>query len=423
MLRIMSRFGQILCSPFIITLFALVVRIALAIPLSQHNLFLSNEPSHIAAHLANGEGFSSPYDWSPLAPTAQQPPLYPFLLSLVFRLAGVYSHRSLLIIFSFNILLGSFVCFLIYRVGERYLSRSAAVIASWLWALVPAVAAADLYLSNYVIAAAFILGVLLMLPWFEQRPAWFGIYLGIGGLLNPMLLLTWLASWQWMPRKSSALTAMLVAFGVMSPWMVRNYFVMGHVYLALRDSFGQALYVGNHPGMKPGDTYDYSDAQDDAHQFSVRGEDGFMRWKLLQALAFIRSSPSGFALRSFKRMQAFWLSPYRAFYGLVLIFCFAGAVSESPSRFFTITMFLLYPLAFYVTETAWAVSYRHPIEPLVLLCAGHGLARGVRKFSSGSAPGRLCMRYQTPENCRKVGVLDVTRIARTTTFAESSKPI
>ena len=47
------------------------------------------EMGWIARALAGGHGFSSPY-FPITGPTAMQPPLYPWLLSLVFRLFGTY---------------------------------------------------------------------------------------------------------------------------------------------------------------------------------------------------------------------------------------------------------------------------------------------------------------------------------------------
>ena len=55
------------------------------------------EMGWIARALASGHGFSSPY-WPWSGPTAMQPPLYPTLLSLVFRLFGVYSLTSAFVI-------------------------------------------------------------------------------------------------------------------------------------------------------------------------------------------------------------------------------------------------------------------------------------------------------------------------------------
>ena len=82
-------------------------------------LFYGNEPSHIAAHLAKGEGFSSPYPWTPVSPTAQQPPLYPFLLAIIFKAFGVLSLRSLQVIVWLNAVAGTAASLLIYWVGRR----------------------------------------------------------------------------------------------------------------------------------------------------------------------------------------------------------------------------------------------------------------------------------------------------------------
>ena len=65
------------------------------------NPFQGNEASHIAAHLVHGDGFASPF--TDLAiPTAQQPPLYPFLMAGIFKLFGAFSRISLYLILAAN---------------------------------------------------------------------------------------------------------------------------------------------------------------------------------------------------------------------------------------------------------------------------------------------------------------------------------
>src|SRR5580700_9995957 len=67
------------------------------------------EMGWIARALATGHGFSSPYPpWS--GPTAMQPPLYPSLLSLVFRVFGIYSLTSGFVILTINSLLSALTC-------------------------------------------------------------------------------------------------------------------------------------------------------------------------------------------------------------------------------------------------------------------------------------------------------------------------
>jgi asparagine N-glycosylation enzyme membrane subunit Stt3 len=120
-----------LASPTFIVAIALVIRL-LAIPtVVAKRPFHGNEPSHIAAHLAAGEGFSSPYDGVPNAPTAQQPPAYPFYLSLVFRMLGSFSRASLIFLLVANAAVGSLLPVLLYQAGRRWYGVSVGLIAAW----------------------------------------------------------------------------------------------------------------------------------------------------------------------------------------------------------------------------------------------------------------------------------------------------
>lgn len=396
---------HIIRSPLLIVVAALVLRFALAgnfvawmTANGKGDPYIGNEPSHIAAHIARGEGFSSPYDGIPLMPSAQQPPLYPLFVAGIFRISGVFSLASLWTLVGLSCVLGSLVCFLIYYVGGRWFSPLAGVIAAWIWALLPAIAATDLNLSHYLLSTVFVLGWLCLLPRkhdLGQKQSFFlGALLGIGMLMNSMLALLYLASARWFLQSKRHVLFSLLAVGlIVSPWMLRNYLTMGHFYPGLRDSFGQALYVGNHRGMKNerrcawnlcGGTYDYSDASDDLRQFAARGEDGFMEWKLTQAIDYIRSSPREFLARSSKRALAFWLLPYPLFYLSVALLGWVYILRSNPLRFFLVTLFVLYPFAYYVTEAVWTTSYRHPIEPLVLLSAVSMVLSLFRRVTPGS---------------------------------------
>jgi len=381
---------RLIRSPLLIVVAALILRFALAgnfvgwmTANGKGDPYSSNEPSHIAAHIARGEGFSSPYDGILLMPSAQQPPLYPLFISGIFKITGVFSLASLWTLVGFNCVLGSLVCFLIYRVGKRWFSPLAGVSAAWIWALLPAIAATDLNLSHYLLSTVFVLGWLCLLPRKykigQKQSFLLGATLGIGMLMNSVLVLLYPASARWFLQSKRHVLFSLLAVGlIVSPWMLRNYLTMGHFYPGLRDSFGQALYVGNHRGMENtrgcawnlcGGTYDYSDDGDDLRQFAARGEGGFMQWKLTQSIDYIRSSPREFLARSSKRALAFWLLPYPLFYLPVVLLSWVYILRSNPLRFFLVTLFALYPFAYYVTEVVWATSYRHPIEPLVLLSA------------------------------------------------------
>ena len=94
------------------------------------------EMGWIARALATGHGFSSPY-WPWSGPTAMQPPLYPALLSVVFRLFGVYTLTSGFVILSTNSLLSALTCIPVYFSANYSLGTRAAKIAAWVWALYP----------------------------------------------------------------------------------------------------------------------------------------------------------------------------------------------------------------------------------------------------------------------------------------------
>jgi 4-amino-4-deoxy-L-arabinose transferase-like glycosyltransferase len=406
---------KIFRSKSLLILVALGIRLLLAAHLPSFlstggNPFRGNEPSHIAAHVAQGEGFSSPYDGIPILPTAQQPPIYPLVLAIIFKVFGVYSHSSLLTILLVNAVAGSVICLLIYYVGQSYFSETAALIAAWLWALVPSIAATDLFIANYTLSTCFVLGWLLVLPGLtdSRRDGMIlGLASGVAALLNPMLLLVIPASYRWLLDKTSQLLWMVLAIVVIvSPWMIRNHIVLGHVYPGLRDNFGFELYIGNHPGMddvRPrhcawdlcDGTYDYehADVPTGNRRFAEIGEPAFMTEKKAEAIAYIRSQPVKFLGRTARRVGAFWLLPYPFFYLSVLILSVAGAALAPRSlRAFIAFMFLVYPVAFYLTQTTWASSYRHPIEPLMLLGSAYALERGwaglhIRVFARVNTPG------------------------------------
>jgi len=369
-------------NPWNMSLLGIAVRIllipsALAFLGLPNDHFQGNEPSHIAAHLVRGDGFASPYTALPI-PTAQQPPLYPFFIAGVFFVFGIFSTMSLYALLIVNAIVGGFTALFVYRAGTKYFSLPVGLIAGWGWTLLPTVVVTDLTLAAYSFAT------LAVMIWLNHVPAlvprvrnWVLLGLGLGAmmLLNPMLVLLIPASRFWLSGKQ-ILVMSLSAFFILAPWYVRNYRTMGHCYLGLRDNFGLELYLGNHAGMSG--TYDYwhPDSPYTAAEMPGVGEARFFEVRQQKAIAFIRAEPSAFLLRSCQRVGEFWLRPWPWLYVLLLAFAVLGLRSApEPLRWFVSTLFLLYPLAFYVTQVSWPTIYRHPIEPLILLMASSVLYR------------------------------------------------
>lgn len=373
-----------LSNPLATVLIAVVFRILL-IPSVLHwlgtpnNHFQGNEPSHIAAHLLRGEGFGSPFT-NLAIPTAQQPPLYPLFMAAIFKLFGAFSKPSLYLILTANCFAGGLTAFFIHRVGVRYFSPQVGLLSAWTWSIFPPIAITDLTLNGYAFAALAVVLWLNFVPNLVPKTRnWIllGIAVGIMLLLNPMLVLVIPASILWLNKKQS-LIMLATALVCLAPWYVRNFRVMGHFYPALRDNLGMELYLGNHPGMSG--TCDYWTGESPyGSALPKLGEARFFELRKIEAFAYIESAPADFVLRSVKRFARFWFAPWPIVY-VVLLGLSLWGIRTAPCSFavFTMTLFVLYPLVFYVTQAAWPTAYRHPIEPLILLTAADPICRLVR---------------------------------------------
>lgn len=347
--------------------------------------FRGNEPSHIAAHLVRGDGFASPYTSLPL-PSAQQPPLYPIFVAGIFWLFGVFSNLSLYVILGVNALIGGMTALFVYRSGCKYLSPSVGLIAGWALALLPIGAITDLTVYGYSFSTlAFMLWLNYVPDLTPSTRNWIllGVATGVMLLLNPMLVFLIPASAVWISRKQAIVIA-VTTLAILAPWYVRNYKVMGHIYPGLRNNLGLELYFGNHVGMSG--TYDnlhpdspYGD------ELPKVGEAKFFESRQEEAVAFIRAQPTGFILRSVKRFGEFWFRPWPLLYVILLALALLGvAIAPRPLRVFTATLFVFYPLVFYVTQVSWPTAYRHPIEPLLLLMAATSMCKYRRSADSSS---------------------------------------
>ena len=129
-------------SIWLILLVALGARLAYAwdqqhkIPGDALVIRFQQETGFIAASLASGKGFSSPMGRE-TGPTAWLPPIYPLLLSGVFRIFGIETVRSFLGAVAMNIVFSAGACLPIFYAGKRIAGLAAASAAAWFWALLP----------------------------------------------------------------------------------------------------------------------------------------------------------------------------------------------------------------------------------------------------------------------------------------------
>src|SRR5258708_13314317 len=104
------------------------------------------ETGRVARSIATGHGFSSPYS-EPTGSTALIPPVYTFLVAGVFKIFGVYTTASALVILTLNNLFSSLTCLPVYLIARRIFGIRAAAWAGWMWAFFPY----SIALSNVVV--------------------------------------------------------------------------------------------------------------------------------------------------------------------------------------------------------------------------------------------------------------------------------
>jgi len=362
------------------------------------------ETANIAASIANGHGFSSPFANQYTGPTAWIAPVYPYSISLVYRYLGRTELASPMLIFTAQAALSAFTVIPILGIAGYTVGRSAGLLAAWTWTLFPWFSkwsvtwVWEVSLSALLLAslAWYVLGLRGTSPYRH----WIGLGAleGFALLVNPALATFLLVSVVWCRwglhlRKREwfkPAAAMTVCLLVVSPWMIRNRAVFGQ-WVFLRGNFGYEFYQGNyhlsqghgsgarHPMGNPKEYEDYKRL----------GEVGYIQSRQKTGLQFVREHPAEFIWVSLKRATYFWrgtsLLARIPWYWVPASF----AVLSYLSLFAVVTMFrrkpyawqvllgviLLYPLPYYLTFNE--TRYRHAIEPIMLLLVAYTLERAL----------------------------------------------
>ena len=261
------------------------------------------EMGRIGRSLAQGQGFSNPFSET-TGPTAWEPPLYPFLIAGVFKLFGIYTHASALVLLGINSLFSALTCIPIFLIAKRCFDEKLAIWTGWLWAVMPPVMywctrwVWETSLAALLLALIFWLTLDLeerdgLMPWLR-----FGLLWGVAALTNTSLLAFLPASglWAWYRRwkrgKSSlagVVLASLVFVACIAPWMARNSPDLGRL-MSLRSNFGAELRIGNGPGAD-GTWREYLHPTQNVYQmrrYRQLGEIAYVAERQREAMAFIR---------------------------------------------------------------------------------------------------------------------------------------
>jgi 4-amino-4-deoxy-L-arabinose transferase-like glycosyltransferase len=381
------------------------------------------EMGWIARALAAGHGFSSPYyPWS--GPTAIMAPLYPGLLSLVFRAFGIYSLTSAFVILTINSLLSTLTCIPVYFSAKYALGRRGAGIAAWTWALYPfAIYFSATRVWEYALTGLLFTTCFCIAQRIHQsaKPlAWigFGALYGLTAHSNASVMATlpFLLGFalyrahregkRWV--LNGALT-LLAFFIVLTPWTIRNYRTLGvivpirdNIWLELyADNFGNAPYDRTSPPTAGGRGYP-ADSPAELKKYLAIGETAYLAEKRAMSLDDLRNHPHyGFlVVKTLRRVVYYWtgiwsfsadelrdqpFTPENVFYvSTVTLFMLLGIRRMGRTNRTAVMPYLLligtFPITYYLTHPM--MDYRQPIEPAVIVLAVAG-ALACRRAKAG----------------------------------------
>ena len=370
------------------------------------------ELGRVAQAIASGHGFSSPLRAVDTGPTAWFTPLYPYLVATIFKIWGIFTDKSRLVIEVMNCAFASLTVIPIYAMARKSFGPGVAVGAAWVWVFLPkAVEFPIVWIWDTTLTALFL--ALILWATLEVRDAksswaWagYGALWCVGVLINPSILslLPFLLAWAaWETRKRTtqwgrpiALAILIFVVGLV-PWTIRNHVVFGR-WVVLRSNLGLELWLGNNPEVA--DTWSPwrhpNDDPAETEKFQRMGEMAYMAEKQNEAIRFMESHPATALESIFHRFVYNWLDSAESaadtlstgapsemgrlalnflFSTLALLGAlFAYRVRSREAILYAIVL-LVYPVVFYLTHSS--VRYRFPIDPVMTILAVFGVSHAL----------------------------------------------
>ncbi len=379
-----------------------------------HNFSFGWEMGSVGRSLAAGEGFSSPFGQA-TGPTAWEPPLYPYLIAGVFKVFGIYSLASAVVLLVINSIFSALTCIPIFLIAQRCFNERVALWTCWLWALLPPVMAWATRWVWETSLAAFLLTLLFWLTLvMEERDGWlpwleFGLLWGVAALVNTSLLSflpfsgLWICWRRWKLGKqflTGAILASLVFLACVIPWTVRNYRTFGTLFF-IRSNFGAELRLGNGPGANGTWMQQLHPTQNpyEMSRYRGMGEMAYVAMRKQEAVSYIQDNYGRFVFLCIKKFFYYWAGVPHAhetlarrilrnsLYCLSSVLALSGLVmalrKRAPGAWLFLWLFLAYPAVYYVVFPH--PRYRHPIEPEIGILMVYGLSRSEERNVTAQA--------------------------------------
>lgn len=349
-----------------------------------------NECGMIAASLVRGHGFAGGFhDFS--GPTTWFAPVYPVILSGLFRMFGIQTLASAIAVCGVHILCAMATAVLIMNIGARLCNPTAGLIGALIWGLTPKAALPEFLLVESTVSAMLVcLGILLALGLSAKSRKWqwflSGMVWGFAGLTSPATLAALPVILIYLSRKIRPLpwTPALVltaAVGVtLAPWMIRDAMIF-HRFVPVRDNGLAEIYFAN-VGYE-------ENPSGGSMEYQRLGEAKFVTMIEKKLVSYLRSHPLRFVKDSLVRVTRFWTNPDGLFgiSGLVSVLSFVGLLVVLQRCWLAALPFFAvmcaYPLIYYMSVTF--SRYRQPVDPFLYVLAAYAVIEAVAWMKKKSA--------------------------------------
>jgi hypothetical protein len=352
----------------------------------------------LAENLARHGTYANPFQVLDTGPTAVNPPLYPLLLSVLFRVFGNYSAFVVLAATVANIVVNALIAAWLPRVSWLfYREIRPGAIAGVLWVFVAQLIPS--WDASYTMATLLLFCIISAgQPGGEMRlrhSVIAGLLAAASFLFSPTSVLVFLPWTLWLVffrRTSSRQAAYLslslaIAASIAFMWALRNDRELGH--FVVRTGFGTTLYASNNDCARPSILEDEGNNCFQAHHPNMSlsdarilrqvGEVEFEHMRVQDAKAWIGSHPRQFFRLTVARIRDFWFPPLEYRPASAIATWIATVLSvpgllllvhrRQSIAIFAGTALLVYPILYYVVISD--PRYRYPVLWLTLLLAGY----------------------------------------------------
>jgi hypothetical protein len=367
------------------------------------------ETGRVAASLAEGRGYSSPFSGN-TGPTAWMVPAYPLLLAGVFKIFGIYTKLAAWAILTLNSFFQAVTAPLVYEMGARIAGRRNALWAGWIWALYPGIMQYGVHwiwemsLSTMLFAAVLVQGMRMRGTGEAGPPkqkvwdwAWFGLLWGAIAMSNPTLLLVAPVEGLWilggLPSRNErlrgaalAVLAAAMCIAVSAPWVVRNQTVF-HTFIPTRGNLGAELakaWAPTSDGFPWGATVPTEEHMAEHQLYARMGEVAYVRMRGDMAMKWAREYPAHFWKLVAVRFFMYWANvPHgtdkhpaaeafrEANYCLGSIAGILGLLLALRRKLPAAGLFawavVLFPIIYYFVNVG--ARFRNPLEPILTVLA------------------------------------------------------